>query len=476
MKKEHLLAMNAARNRDIRRISAAGAAMQPVRRLHSGLLIITLIMICFGLVMLFSASMSDGYASQSGNSMYYVIKQAGITALGLVAALIVAIILPVGFFDHFWITLLLYAGTTGLLVYVKLFGIVMNGARRWVNLGMRFQPSELAKVAMVFCFAGYCSMLKRRRRAGKLRFRTPLRQFIIDGWLDLLIPGFALLLWIGLIAWQPHVSCAVIMCFLSVVLYLTAGISIRSWISGVTQALVIVLVLILAVSMLMPLLPQGELQESVRENFEHVGDRITAFLHPDEADEDDTYQITQSLIAIGSGGLTGVGLGKGRQKYNYLPEAHNDYVFAIIGEELGFAGTTAVLLLFLLFMLIGVSITRNAANTFAALLAGGYTMLISIQALLNMAVATRTLPSTGISLPFFSYGGTSNLFFLMAIGLLMAVSRSGQRQAKPPAQAARPPEPAGGPADMLPRQPPQTGLPEDYSRTAGYLAHTGDQG
>ncbi|MDN5314418.1 MAG: cell division protein FtsW, partial [Clostridiales bacterium] len=162
-------------------------------------------------------------------------------------------------------------------------------------------------------------------------------------------------------------------------------------------------------------------------NFEHVGHRLEMFSNPDEADSDDVYQITQAIIAIGSGGLQGVGLGKGRQKYNYLPEAHNDYVFAIIGEELGFIGTVLVLLLFVAFLISGVMISLRAKNNYTAMLAAGYTGLISIQAFLNMGVATRLLPSTGISLPFFSYGGTSNIFFLVAVGFLLAVSRTGQQ-------------------------------------------------
>ena len=439
MKKDRILAMNEARNREIRRIGVTSGAMQPVKRMHAGLLIITLIMVCFGLVMLFSASMSDGYASQSGNSMYYVIKQAGITAVGLILALILALILPVSFFDHAWMALLLYIMTTGLLVYVKLFGVVMNGARRWVNLGIRFQPSELAKLSLIFCFAAWCSFLRRRRKAGKLRFRTPLRQFLADGWLDILLPGLALLVWIGLVLWQPHLSGAIILTFIAGVVFLTAGISLRSWISGLLQLAAIVVVMALVISAALPLLPENSLKASITGNFAHVGDRIDTFLNPEDAEADDVYQVTQSLIAIGSGGLTGIGLGEGRQKYNYLPEAHNDYVFAIIGEELGFLGTIAVLLLFMMFMLIGSAITRKASNTFAAVLAGGYTMLISVQAFLNIGVATRTIPATGISLPFFSYGGTSNLFFLIAIGFILAVSRTGQslpKSSEPAIQAS----------------------------------------
>lgn len=411
MRKDPFVTSNQMRNRDIRRVIDSSEWLQPNRRIHSGLFVITLIMICFGLVMLFSASMSDAYASKSGNSMYYVIKQAGITAMGLIAALFVAILVPVRLFDHFWISLALYGMTSGLLVYVKLFGKVINGARRWVNLGIDFQPSELAKLTMILCFAGYTSMIRRQRARGKLRFRSPLRQFLADGWLDILLPASALMVWIGLIVWQPHVSCAIIMCFLCLTIFLAAGIRWRSWVSALTQLLVILLVIAVLFAAMLPFLNAFNLQDGILSNFKHVTERVNTFMNPDEASSDDTYQIDQSIIAIGSGGLTGVGLGEGRQKYNYLPEPYNDFIFAIIGEELGLIGTVIVLLLFIMFMLIGVGITLRAANSFAAILAGGYTMLISIQALLNIAVATRSMPSTGISLPFFSYGGTSNLFF-----------------------------------------------------------------
>jgi cell division protein FtsW len=461
MKNDFVLARNQLHDREVRRVPEPAEWLAPARHINGGLFVVTLIMICFGLVMLFSASMSDAYAYQEGNSMYYVIKQGGITALGLIAALFVAIALPLKTFDHFWMTILLYATTTGLLVYVKFFGIIMNGARRWVQIGISFQPSELAKLSLVFCFAGYVSMMRRRRASGKMRRGSPLGQFLADGWRDILIPALALLLWIGLIIWQPHVSCAVIMCFLMLTVFLAAGIPLRSWVSAIFQLLIIVAILAVILSALLPLLSPADLQQSVQSNFQHVFSRINTFLHPESASEDETYQITQSIIAIGSGGLTGVGLGEGRQKYNYLPEAHNDFVFAIIGEELGFIGTVAVLLLFILFMLIGISITLKSANGFAAILAGGYTMLISIQALLNMAVATRTLPATGISLPFFSYGGTSNLFFLMAIGFILAVSRTGQKNRRSSMvetrQAAAAPHEAAG-----------TGVPYEAAGTGGY--------
>lgn len=428
MRHEQLLAPSQARNRDVRRVADSGEWLPPTHRIHSGLFVIVLIMTCYGLVMLFSASMSGSYIGTE-DALTVIIKQAGITAISLVAALFLATAIPLKVFDHFWITFGLYILTSGLLVYVKLFGSVINGARRWISIPVfgSFQPSELAKVAMVFCLAGYISMIRRRRAKGGLRFRTPLRQFLADGWLDILFPAACFMIWIGLILFQPHFSGALIMCFIMLAIFLAAGIRPRAWISAITQLIAILLIVAVLFVAALPLLKSSGLQEEIDENFEHVEERINTFLNPGEASSDDTYQIDQSVIAIGSGGLSGIGLGAGRQKYNYLPEAYNDFIFAIIGEELGLIGTMSVLLIFLLFMLIGVSITVKSANPFAAILAGGYTMLISIQALLNMAVATQTVPATGISLPLFSYGGTSNMFFLIAIGFILTVSKSGQR-------------------------------------------------
>lgn len=460
MKRDSLLPADERRNQDIIRVGAPFASLQPRQRLHAGLLVVTLIMICFGLVMLFSASMSDAYSTFKGNSLHYVLKQSWITAIGLVLALTIAILFPVRFFAQPWMAGILYCLTTGLLVYVKINGFVMNGARRWVYIGpISVQPSELAKLSAVFCLASYYAWLRRSRKAGRLQIRSPFRRFIGEGWLDILLPAFAMLLWLGLIIMQPHVSGFLILGFVVFVSMLVANIPLRSWLSGILQGLALLVILALLVLALLPVLFPGQaVQTVIVNNFEHARQRIETFIHPEKANADDTYQIRQSMIAIGSGGLSGQGLGEGRQKYNYLPEAHNDYVFAIIGEELGFIGTLGVLLLFVLFVIMGAGVALRAANAHAAILASGYTMLIGVQSLLNIGVATRTLPATGISLPFFSYGGTSNLFFLLAIGFILAVSRSGQRQ---PAAAALPgpghaaadghdppdrPAPANGPA------------------------------
>ncbi len=398
-------------------------------RIHGPLLVTTIILICYGLVMLFSASMSDGYANRDGNPMYYVLKQTSITGAGLVIALILALFFSVRFFDRLWMTIALYTLTTGLLLMVKIMGENVNGGQRWLSLGpVRFQPSELAKLAAVFCFAGYTSWVRRRRAKGGFKARGPGRQFFLDGFIDIVFPGMALLAWVGLILWQPHLSGAVIMSFIILAAFLASGIRFRSFMGGLVMVIILLTVVaLLAVSFLPTIMPRDELMTLVKDNFEHVEKRLDTFMNPEQASSDDLLQINQSIIAIGSGGLTGIGLGEGRQKYNYLPESHNDFVFAIIGEELGFAGTVSVVLLFILFLLFGISVAFNAANPFATILASGYTLLIVVQAFLNIGVTTRLLPTTGISLPFFSYGGTANLFFLLAIGFILCVSRSGQR-------------------------------------------------
>jgi cell division protein FtsW len=432
MKRDEFMRVDDSRNREVVRVGDPLAGLRPQQRIHGGLFVLTLTMICFGLVMLFSASMSDGYASYDGNTMYYVIKQGGITAIGLVLALIIAMIFPVRFFDRPWMAIGLYIITTGLLAYVKVAGVIVNGARRWIRLGpVMLQPSEMAKLAAVFCLASYYAWLRRRRQNGHFTFRSPFFRFLGNAWLDILLPGVAMLLWLVLVVIQPHLSGFLILSFLVLSCMIAASIPWRSWLSGILQGVALLVVLGLLALVAVPVIMPGQtLMSAVQKNFEHASKRINTFSNPDEANTDDAYQTTQSLIAIGSGGLTGIGIGEGRQKYNYLPEAHNDYVFAIIGEELGFFGTTSVLLLFVLFLIMGISIALKAGNAHAAILATGYTMLIAIQGLLNIGVATQTLPATGISLPFFSYGGTSNLFFLLAIGFILSVSRTGQRQSR----------------------------------------------
>ena len=179
----------------------------------------------------------------------------------------------------------------------------------------------------------------------------------------------------------------------------------------------------------------GAQKKKLEKNFAHVVTRLNIFssMNAEEeeektADEDDTYQIEQSIIAIGSGGMTGVGFGNSRQKYMYLPEAHNDYVYSIICEELGFVGGLVIMLLFWAFALAGFMISWQADSLFTRILTTGYTALLTLQAFLNIGVATGAIPPTGITLPFFSYGGTANFFFMISVGMILSVSRSGRKR------------------------------------------------
>ncbi len=392
-------------------------------RVHLGILLLIVILVCYGLLILFSASMTEGYVSES-DPAFYAVKQAWITGLGLVIMLILAS-LPARLFDrpalvcatYFFVTLLL------VLLHLPLPGITLtiNGATRWLKLpGLpAFQPSELAKIGMVFCFAGYSSWMRRREekstRKGHRRGR-----FWRDGWVRFVIPATAILVWVALIVTQPHLSGAIILVCLAACCFLAAGFPARVWIAGLAILLALLLLFTLIVMVfVLPLMP-----DSYTDQFDYWTRRMHIFTQSDQASDADRHQSDQARIAIGSGGLTGVGLGQGRQKYNYLPEEFNDYVFAILAEELGWIGSVSVILLYLALMLAGTMAAAKMSGPYATILVFGYTSLLCLQAFLNIGVATGVLPPTGISLPLFSYGGTSNLFFLIGAGMLLGASRN----------------------------------------------------
>lgn len=403
------------------------------KRMDAGLMLVVFFLVCFGMVMLFSASMTEGFASE-GNPLHFIQKQGFFTLAGILLALFIAGVIPIRFFDNIKLVVLVYFAATFLLLAIFIpynpiiRGVNLNGARRWVYiLGLQFQPTELAKVALVFCLAGYTSWVKRSREAGKLQKRTENGQFWFDGFMDIVLPACAIGVWVILIVLQPHISCLVIMGTLTLFLFICAKIPARSWVSGCMIMLVILVVLVLLLMAVAPVLP-----ESVRNyvDFNYVLKRLAIFNNPDAVDKDDALQTIQSLNAIGSGGITGVGFGASIQKWGYLPMQYNDYVFSIIAEELGFVGGTILLLLFSLYLILGVRVASKAATIHGCLIAFGYSVLISLQAYLNIGVATNAIPPTGITLPFFSYGGTSTTIFFIGIGLLLCVSKSGVRMKK----------------------------------------------
>ena len=411
-------------------------------RMNIPMLLLTLILVCFGLIMLFSASMSAGYQDRQ-NPLFYVFKQGFSTFLG-VAMVAVIIIIPIKKFDRTYFVIFAYLLTLGLVIYTMLKGTIDGNARRWVDIGpLHFQPSELAKIALIFCIAGYRSYVVRKRKAGKFHSDNPRKQAYLNCAIDIVIPACAILTCLIFVLLQPHISCFIIMAVISVLCFLVSGIPIRSWIDG---GLVLLVILLVGTCGFMLFTNESQKEKFVG-NFEHVAIRLNIFQTLNAADSEDTsssssvgsqatadenevYQSKQSMIAIGSGGVSGVGFGSSRQKYQYLPEAHNDFVFAIACEELGFVGGVSIIVLFWAFLCGGLSIAWRAQSDFARILAVGYTSLISIQAFLNIGVAVGVIPPTGITLPFFSYGGTANLFFLVAVGLILAVSRTGVSRKK----------------------------------------------
>jgi cell division protein FtsW len=348
---------------------------------------ILILLLAVGLVMLYSASYAQSeYDTLYTSSTRYLLKQAICALIGLIAMLVMSRIPP-----EFWLRMAwpLYGISIALLLSVLVFGQSVNGARRWINIGgLQFQPSEISKFAMIVLFArlttGYGSSA-RKFRYGVLGFGSAL--------LGILIP----------LALEKHLSAIMLMGMVAVVMMFVAGTNPRWLLAGAGAAAAFVIVYVSLMG--------------------YAGDRITAWLHPEQDPGDTGYQILQSLYAIGSGGVFGMGFGKSRQKYLYLPFQYNDYIFAIICEELGLIGALLIIMLFAALILRGYWVALRAPERFSTVLATGLITLIAVQTILNLGVVTNLLPSTGIALPFFSYGGTALAVNLGEMGVVLSVSR-----------------------------------------------------
>ena len=350
-------------------------------------LILVLLLLAVGLTMLYSASFAQSeYDTGYTVSTRYLQKQAVCAALGLVCMAAFSRIPAALWYRLAWP---LYGASIVLLLSVLVVGEEVNGARRWINLaGLQFQPSEIAKFTMILLFArltrGFGSDA-RKFRYGVLGFGMAL--------LGILIP----------LALEKHLSAILLMGMVAVVMMFVAGTNPKWLLAGIGGAVLFVLVYISLMG--------------------YAGDRVTAWLHPEQDPGDTGYQILQSLYAIGSGGLFGLGLGKSRQKYLYLPFQYNDYIFAIICEELGLVGALLIIALFSAMILRGYWIALNARDRFSTVLAAGLVTLIAVQTALNLGVVTNLLPSTGIALPFFSDGGTALAVNLGEMGIVLSISR-----------------------------------------------------
>ncbi len=350
-----------------------------------------LLLLGVGLLMLYSASYAQSeYDTGYAISTRYLQKQGVCAILGLIVMWIASRI-P----TQLWRQLAwpLYFGSILLLLSVLAFGSSVNGAKRWITIaGLQFQPSEVAKFTMILTLARLTTIYGGRAREfryGVMGFGCTL--------MGILIP----------LALEKHLSAIMLMGMVAVVMMFVAGTH-PKWLLGGAGCAVIFLVVYVSF-------------------MGYAGDRISAWRHPELDPSDTGYQILQSLYAIGSGGVFGLGLGKSRQKYLYLPFQYNDYIFAIICEELGFIGAMLIIVLFAALILRGYWIALRAADRFSTVLCAGLVTLIAVQTVLNLGVVSNLLPSTGIAMPFFSYGGTALVVNLAEMGIVLGISRQRNR-------------------------------------------------
>lgn len=351
--------------------------------------------LCILLGLLLAVGLTALYCASSAQSMYdtgyesatrYLQKQAICALLGLVVLAVFSRLEPRAWYQMAWPV---YGLCIGLLLAVLAFGSSVNGARRWISIaGVQFQPSELAKFAVIVVFARLSRDFGERTQTfgwGFLGFGITL--------MGILLP----------LALEKHLSAILLIGAVAAVMMFLSGTRSRYLLGAAAGAVVFVLIYITLMG--------------------YAGDRVSAWLHPEEDPGDTGYQILQSLYAIGSGGLFGLGLGRSRQKYLYLPFQYNDYIFAIVCEELGLVGALGIMVLFACLILRGYWIAARAPDRFSTMLAAGLTTLIAVQTVLNLCVVTNLLPSTGIALPFFSYGGTALVVNLGQMGILLSISR-----------------------------------------------------
>lgn len=370
------------------------------------LVITVLILVSLGVVMVLSAS-APSALSKTGSSYTYFIKQFGFAVFGIIAMLFVSKI-DYRFYKKYYWGVYVVSVLVLLLVLVPHLGKEVNGALRWIKIkGLgQFQPSEITKIGLIIFYAGYLSDHKSELKDFWRGFFKPL--------IFLAIP-VAILYRI-----QNHLSVSLVISVITFVMMLMAGVRVLHFVwAGLAGGAGLTLLLL-----------KGKIDQikgvsGTSDSFRL--DRIKVFFDPWSDATGTGYQMIQSLYAIGSGGLFGVGLGNSKQKYLYIPEPQNDFIFAIIAEELGFVGCIAIIALFAVFVWRGIVIAMKAPDMFGSLIAVGITTLVAIQAIINIAVVTASIPTTGMALPFFSYGGTALVILLSSVGILLNISRAGAK-------------------------------------------------
>ena len=367
-----------------------------------------------GLIMLLSASFAAAYydiEGITGNDPYYYAKRQAFFALGGFAVMYG--VSRINYQRYRWMSLFAMIGSVILLVLVLTpLGIEVNGAQRWLKLflvaGPRFQPSELAKISIILYFSARLSKRESQLKAPKqFSKRTTIGRLLNwmqkIGLLELLYYGVIVIIFILLMNEQPHMSGIILILVGAAAVLFASGIRLY-WFIGAGSLVV------------------GALYYIITQT-EYMTSRINAWQDPWSVYYEGGYQVIHSQIAIGSGGLLGLGLGNSQQKFLYLPEEHNDFIFAVVCEELGLVGACIILVLFSLLIIRGYWIALHARDRFGTLVVVGIITLFAIQVFLNIGVVTGLLPTTGISLPFFSYGGTALVIHLAEMGIVLGVSR-----------------------------------------------------
>ncbi len=350
-------------------------------------LVLVLLLLVFGLVMMFSASYAYAYYYEN-NSFHFITRQLVFAVLGLIAMAILST------WDyHIWHRFAWLSMAASIVLLLLVFTQPeVNIARRWIFIGSQsFQPSEIAKLAVVLLFAHIISINYDKMKT----FRYGILPF-----------GIILVILAVLLMLEPHLSGTILILLIGAVMIFIGGASLK-WFAVAGGAAVVAG----CMAMLIPAIHDRAMY------------RINVWLDPFIDPQVSGFQTIQSLYAIGSGGLLGAGIGNSRQKYLFLPEPQNDFVFSVVCEELGFVGAVLVILLFVLLVWRGFTIAIKARDRFGTLLAAGLTAQVGLQAVLNIAVVTNTIPNTGIPLPFFSYGGTALAMLLAQMGIILSISR-----------------------------------------------------
>ena len=351
---------------------------------------INMAILVIGLIMLFSASYPNAYYYKHGDSYYFIRSQLIWAVIGVVA------MIAISYFDYHHLHKLAVPilGLSFVLLIVVLFMPMVNGVHRWIPLGpIGFQASEITKFAIVLSFAHFISI--NFKRMGTFRY-------------GILPYGIILVLTAFLLYLEPHISCLIIVVLLAGGMLYIGGVKLRWFGLVLAVALAAVGYVVL-----------------FTDKLGYANGRVQGWLDPFTTNPNvDTWQTKQGLYAIGSGGLWGLGLGQSRQKYLYIPEPQNDFIFSVVCEELGFIGALIILILFAMLIWRGIIISMRAKDKFGALLGIGLTAQVGLQVILNIFVVTNTIPNTGISLPFFSYGGTSLVMLLAQMGIVLSISRT----------------------------------------------------